>query len=211
MRTFKTKKGTELPISDIKGKDYLLVAHRIVWFREEHPEWSILTESVVFNEKQAVFKATIVNEKGNIVATAHKQEDPRGFGDYMEKAETGAVGRALALVGYGTQFAPDLDEGDRLADSPIVNKEGSGYRAPISAAYDSFVARQEVVDSIKDEDWIIPFGKKYKGVALGVMSDDEIASMIAFFHKDGKPLSGNALEFEERGNRLIQKRRAESK
>ena len=37
-----------------------------------------------------------------------------------EKAETKAVGRALAMLGYGTQFAADeLDEGERIADTPI--------------------------------------------------------------------------------------------
>jgi hypothetical protein len=25
----------------------------------------------------------------------------------------------LAALGYGTQFAPDLEEGDRIADSPV--------------------------------------------------------------------------------------------
>jgi hypothetical protein len=29
------------------------------------------------------------------------------------------VGRALAMLGYGTQFAPELDEGDRIVDSPV--------------------------------------------------------------------------------------------
>lgn len=46
-------------------------------------------------------------------------ETLEGFGDFIEKAETGAIGRALALVGFGTQFCADeLDEGPRLADSP---------------------------------------------------------------------------------------------
>jgi hypothetical protein len=38
----------------------------------------------------------------------------------MEKAETGAIGRALALIGYGTQFAPEMDEEDRIVDSPVI-------------------------------------------------------------------------------------------
>ena len=81
-----------------------------------------ITEAVEINhEKQyAVFRATVFNAEGKIMATGTKKEDVKGFGDYMEKAETGAVGRALALCGFGTQFSPELDEvgGGRLADSP---------------------------------------------------------------------------------------------
>jgi hypothetical protein len=33
-------------------------------------------------------------------------EKAASFSDFLEKAETGAIGRALAALGYGTQFAP---------------------------------------------------------------------------------------------------------
>jgi len=104
------------------GRTYLPVSARIVWFREEHPDWSIETEAVEINhEKQyAIFRARICDADGKLMATGTKKEDVKGFGDYIEKSETGAVGRALALCGFGTQFAPELDEasGGRFADSP---------------------------------------------------------------------------------------------
>jgi len=104
------------------GRTYLPVSARIVWFREEHPDWSIETEAVEINhEKQyAIFRARICDGDGKLMATGTKKEDVKGFGDYIEKSETGAVGRALALCGFGTQFAPELDEagGGRFADSP---------------------------------------------------------------------------------------------
>ena len=104
------------------GRTYLPVSARIVWFREEHPDWSIETEAVEINhEKQyAIFRARICDADGKLMATGTKKEDVKGFGDYIEKAETGSVGRALALCGFGTQFSPELDEasGGRFADSP---------------------------------------------------------------------------------------------
>jgi len=119
MTEFKTPKGTLLPLMNIKGKPYLQVAHRIVWFREERPHFTIETE-LKSSEGACLAKATIRNEEGRIVAQAHKYEDKKGFFDFREKAETGAIGRALALLGYGTQFAePDFDERERLADSPV--------------------------------------------------------------------------------------------
>jgi hypothetical protein len=103
------------------GKKYLPVAFRLVWFRNDHPDWLIITNPHEINiEKQyAIFKAEICNAEGTIVATGFKMEDVKGFRDYIEKAETGSIGRALAVCGYGTQFAPELEEGERLADSPV--------------------------------------------------------------------------------------------
>lgn len=118
---FKTPKGTILPLLNLKGKEYLQVAHRLVWFREEHPDWSIQTEFVEINteKKYAIAKALILTPKNEIIATAHKTETSQGFADYLEKAETGAIGRALAMCGYGTQFAPEIEEADRIVDSPV--------------------------------------------------------------------------------------------
>lgn len=118
---------------DIKGKKYLPVASRLVWFREEHPDWGIKTGIAERIENGAIMKAEILDNQGNVIAQAHKMETKSGFGDYLEKAETGAVGRALATCGYGTQFSPDLEEGSRLADSPISfskeNRSGDNLEA----------------------------------------------------------------------------------
>jgi len=149
MKTMKTKLGTELQIMNLKGKDYMMVHQRLVWFREEHPNWSVETEFVTLSDKLATAKATIKDEIGKLIATAHKQENTENFGDFMEKAETGAVGRALLLCGYGTAFAAiDLDEGERIVDTPIektienakkvlneeINKlEVKDYNKPVNA------------------------------------------------------------------------------
>lgn len=118
-RSYRTPKGTELPLLNLRGKEYLEVKYRLVWFREEHPDFSIETELVRSEENDAIVRATIRDNTGRVISMSHKAEDRKGFPDFMEKAETGAIGRALALLGYGTQFCADeLDEGNRLADSP---------------------------------------------------------------------------------------------
>lgn len=119
MKTFKTPKGTELPLLNLKGKDYLQVQHRLVWFREERADWGIETQFMECSEKIAIAKATIRDSNGRIISQATKSETPAGFGDFIEKAESGAVGRALAMCGFGTQFTVDLDEGERIVDSPV--------------------------------------------------------------------------------------------
>jgi len=111
------------------GRQYLPVAARLVWFREEHPAWGIETKPIVIDvDKQyAIFEATVYDENGKLMAKGTKMEDFRGFPDYVEKSETGAIGRALAVCGFGTQFAPDLDELDagRFVDSPQTIRNGA--------------------------------------------------------------------------------------
>lgn len=122
-----TPKGTELPLLNLKGKPYLQVAHRLVWFREDHPLGRIQTTLMNVKDTEAVARAEIyiLSQRPDgapvelLVATAHKKETEQHFGDFIEKAETGAIGRALGMAGYGTQYEPTFDEGDRLADSPI--------------------------------------------------------------------------------------------
>jgi hypothetical protein len=121
MTTFKTKAGTEIPLLNLRGKDYLEVAYRLLWFREEKPDHRILTDIHVLTEQYCIMRAEIRDPKSNdIIAMAHKREDKSSFADFMEKAETGAIGRALAQLGYGTQYAQDFDEGERIVDSPLA-------------------------------------------------------------------------------------------
>ena len=118
----KYKKVT-LPNGQVRSEkievDYLPVAPRIAWFRKDHPYWSIITEVEQLASKAVVMKAIIKDSLGDIIAMARKKETEIGFPDYIEKAETGAIGRALAMCGYGTLQAPDFDEQERLADMPV--------------------------------------------------------------------------------------------
>lgn len=106
-------------LMNLKGKDYLQVMWRLVWFRDEKPLWSIDTKLEHLTDKHAVFSAKIYDENGAQKSAGYGSESVNDFRDYIEKAETKAVGRALAMLGYGTQFAPELDEEDRIVDSPV--------------------------------------------------------------------------------------------
>jgi len=122
------------------GKEYLPVAARLVWFRQEHPDWGIETKPVLLDIENgyAVFDASVYDAEGKLMAKGTKMETSKGFADYIEKAETGAIGRALAMCGFGTQFAPELDESDRIVDSPlpIGEPELSGSKSGSSGLAD---------------------------------------------------------------------------
>lgn len=123
--SFKTAKGTELPLLNLKGKPYLQVAHRLIWLTEQHDRYRIETEFLALGESHAVCKAkiTVYNSDGSIekYAEATKSETKTGFADFIEKAESGSIGRVLALIGIGTQFTTqEFEEKDRIVDSPVM-------------------------------------------------------------------------------------------
>lgn len=126
------------------SKDYLPVQWRLVWFRELCPNGTIDTEEMqvdldremtveafVWNQEKrksekvlksakgyARYRAIVTDGKGGR-ATGTGSECAADFNDYIEKAETKAIGRALAALGYGTQFAPDFNEEHRIVDSGV--------------------------------------------------------------------------------------------
>ncbi|MFN8556579.1 MAG: hypothetical protein U0531_04255 [Dehalococcoidia bacterium] len=122
-------------LTKLKGKDYLEVKWRLLWLRTEHPEAVIETElaRLEMDPPMAVFRARVSIPNGGS-ATGWGQEELKDFGDFLEKAETKALGRALAALGYGTQFTEDFDfaEGDpnRVVDSPVDRapaRSGGGH------------------------------------------------------------------------------------
>lgn len=103
----------------LKGKEYLEIMWRLVWFREEKPGWCIDTKLEQLTDNHAVFSAKIFDENGVQKSAGYGSEGVKDFRDFIEKAETKAVGRALAMLGYGTQFAPEIGEESRIVDSPV--------------------------------------------------------------------------------------------
>ena len=133
MKTFKTSKGTDLQVMSLKGKDYMMVQQRLIWFVEENPRYDIQTDFVKLNDEEAIAKCTVSiledTPAGVRVVrkvTDYKTENSKGFPDFVEKAATGSLGRCLSLLGFGTQFAAaDLDEGVRIVDSLVTPKTAS--------------------------------------------------------------------------------------
>lgn len=108
-------------LSKVNGSDYLEVKWRLVWLRDRHPDATVETELVSHEENIAVFRARVAIPEGG-TATGWGSESAGDFRDYLEKAETKAIGRALAALGFGTQFCPDHEFGaaaGRVVDSPV--------------------------------------------------------------------------------------------
>lgn len=170
---YKTPKGTELPLISLKGKDYMMCAMRLVWFNEEVQLFKIETQFIRSEDTVSIVKATItiLDDKGGIVkqASATKREDQKHFPDHLEKAETGAIGRCLALLGFGTNFAvTDLEEGERLLDSPLKSnfKEPAPTKPLVNVPQvnNNPVTEKQIIrlDYIcKSKNWIVDDLKKH--------------------------------------------------
>jgi hypothetical protein len=105
--------------------DYLEIKWRMVWFRGENREntkTSIRDKIIDPQSRFAYYELEVVDSKGN-VEIGVGSETGDDFEDYIEKAYTKAYGRALAALGYGTQFAPELEEGESIADSPVETQK----------------------------------------------------------------------------------------
>lgn len=132
--------------------EYLQVPHRLHWINHDAPlvrytSFTIDLDRIeFFNYVGASGKdvrgcwvmctVTLFDEQGNVLkrATDVGSETHTDFADYIEKAVTKAKGRALANIGFGTQFAvADFDEGQK--PSPLDGQVGQALAdAPIRTA-----------------------------------------------------------------------------
>ena len=69
---------------------------------------------VQHDPQMAIFKATVTLPTGG-KATGYGSETASDFPDFIEKAETKAIGRALNALGYGAQFG-DVSASDDPAE-----------------------------------------------------------------------------------------------
>jgi hypothetical protein len=122
MGTIRTRQGMQR---------YLAVKHRILWLRSEHPDAEIMVEKVDggLEAGWVEFKATVRIPSTGAAATDYGSETQQDFPDYYEKAATKATGRALALLGYGTDAAPDLDDGEPMDGRAAAKDERADRRA----------------------------------------------------------------------------------
>lgn len=102
----------------IKGKKYVLVADRIIFFNSEYPNGCIQTQLITpFESDTIIIQATIYPDMAHPERkfTAYSQA-VKGDGyinktSALENSETSAVGRALALMGIGViESVASVDE-----------------------------------------------------------------------------------------------------
>lgn len=107
----------------IKGKDYVQVKDRIIFFNENYPNGMITTE-LVSDEERVIMKAMVIPDasKPERYFTGISASNPAKNIESQvphEVAETSAVGRALAMMGIGViDSVASVDEMRKVVVTP---------------------------------------------------------------------------------------------
>jgi len=136
--------------------EYLDVKFRIAWLRWDFPQASVQTRLLHDDGEEAVFLCDIALPDGGH-GSGHGSETKKDFGDFREKAETKAVGRALNNLGYSIEIFTALAGEDD--DSPNAGSQAArsnGQRpAPSGEGIGSYAWCLQQVEGgqIKKEEW----------------------------------------------------------
>ena len=133
---------------NIKGKEYVMVKDRIIYFNETYPSGSITTklESEVTDDRVVISAMVTPNvEKPTRIFTGYSQAK---IGDgfinktsALENAETSAVGRALAFMGIGVL--------DSVASADELNKSSTAVPEEAITNTDDFKALATMIREAK--------------------------------------------------------------
>lgn len=101
-----TKANAVMPKIPVKGKNYAMVPARVQAFRTMCPDGYIGTEIIDMHDGVVTMQATVKDETGKVLATGLAQEKETSSyinkTSYIENCETSAVGRALGMLGLGS-------------------------------------------------------------------------------------------------------------
>jgi hypothetical protein len=110
------------PLS-IHGRNYAEVFQRVNAFRGICPNGAIKTEMLSNEGGVCIFRATVLDDAGNILGTgtAYEREGNSNINktSYIENCETSAVGRALGMCGIGADVS--IASADEVMNA-IVNE-----------------------------------------------------------------------------------------
>lgn len=142
--------AAESGVVNIHGKQYLTVARRIQDFRNDHPDWTVLTEVLSADEDRVVVQAKILDENGRVRSVGHAEEE-RGSSNInktsaLENAETSAVGRCLALFTYA---GSEIASADEVANAMKQQAEKE-FHGKINALQEAVRRNTDALDQFRD-------------------------------------------------------------
>jgi hypothetical protein len=97
---------TKLKTVNIKGRQYVEVNERLIYFRKNYPNFSLVSEVIEKTDTSILIQAKIIND-GVVLATGLAEEEKGSTfinkTSYVENCETSAWGRALGNFGIGIE------------------------------------------------------------------------------------------------------------
>lgn len=149
--------------TDIKGKDYAEVNQRIKAFRMVYPTGFIHTHMLSNENGVCVFMAQVGYLDGETSATlgtghAYEKEGSTFINktSYIENCETSAVGRALAMAGFGIDTSVASAEevetaiANQDANKTITKKEVAVLERMLTDAQKDWALKAYKIESLAD-------------------------------------------------------------
>lgn len=139
--TKQSKQLTEKAI-DIKGKKYVLVSDRVLYFNETYPNGSIVTQRIMTEETWIeIFKATVTPDCSHPERYFTGYSQARWWDGFinktsaLENAETSATWRALAMMWIGViDSIASLDEINKAENTAKTQKKSYVKESRFQAA-----------------------------------------------------------------------------
>ena len=180
--------------------EYLPVQWRIFWFRSDNPKSKIDSHALTLDLERgaAIFETYVEREDGGS-ARMHGSETLGDWKDYIEKAQTKSLGRALAAVGYGSQFTDDeFTEGERIVDSPVDRSQAQAAEKPKAHPGTEHLTNGNGSPAFPER--ILSARELYQlGAKLGLWSTTSTSKFYAFASAvaDGRPQSKEAWDLSQ--------------
>jgi hypothetical protein len=141
--------------TNIKGKAYVEVSQRILYFRTapEYRGWSMETELISYDDQSCIIRAVAKNPDGRIMAVGHAQEDRSSSminkTSYIENGESSAWGRCLANLGIGIETSIASAE---EVDMAIAKQNLSARPQPATAPRPAPQPQETRSEAVKADD-----------------------------------------------------------
>ena len=177
----------ELKTTDIKGKQYAEVPQRIQAFRKLYPEGFIRTEivsladGVVAIKAEVGFKDTDGAERVIGTGLAYEKEGSTFINktSYIENCETSAVGRALGMLGIGSESS--VASAEEVQNAEIQQEAMKPLTATMLKAVRSAIEKNDF-----KEDKICEYFKLSKLEDMTVLQMRQFNDMVEASKKEKK-------------------------
>lgn len=191
-----SKKDLKDKAIDIKGKAYVMVKDRLIYFNETYPEGSITTNLVSEpTSEMVIVKATVWPDiKDNMRQFTGYSQAVIGEGMVnktaaLENAETSAVGRALAMMGIGVL--------ESIASADEMVKAETNFRPPsdkqLKWIRDTAAEVNDQLDYDKADEWI----EQQIGVKITEMPGWKTKEVVDKLKIPVKPAQNESINLDE--------------
>lgn len=128
---------------DIKGKSYAVVSQRIQAFRSICPNGRIITEIISLKDGTVIMEAKVMDDEGNLLANglAYEKESSSYINktSFIENCQTSAIGRALGILGLGSE--EELSSFEEVANA--INNQNQPAKKPEAFNPDELITEEE--------------------------------------------------------------------